>query len=313
VSDRLVTVRDQEWDAFANKALVFAADDALVAIGYSGLAYIGGRPTDERIAEWLAGEPILDRGIGIGSTRTDDRYLWNALARVRDGITRAVQNMTSPERQAGLVICVAGTVYRPKGGGPRPALARIEWHGGHHEPEIQMVGDDRRGPGEYLQVAGGVTRAEQDRVFAEIARATNRREVEDVFAESIRRLSVSSSTIGDSVMCINLTPWNDDCHFGLRFVPGDQSIAHRNEPEIARSGGGTHTVGAYEPWIIGPGGYVPPSMVTHASVERSGVTEFNGLRWSSDHELPVIDPAPDADGWEEVVVFTSQPRPRPPR
>jgi hypothetical protein len=49
-SDRLVTVRRGDdthpYDAAANKAILFVAQDAVVAIGYTGTAYLDGAPTD---------------------------------------------------------------------------------------------------------------------------------------------------------------------------------------------------------------------------------------------------------------------------
>jgi hypothetical protein len=50
VSDRLLTALQQgksrEFDPIANKTLVYRANDALVSIGYSGIAYIDNMPTE---------------------------------------------------------------------------------------------------------------------------------------------------------------------------------------------------------------------------------------------------------------------------
>jgi hypothetical protein len=45
-------------DAVSNKVLVYRARNALVAIGYAGVAYVQGVPTDQWIAEKLWGEPL---------------------------------------------------------------------------------------------------------------------------------------------------------------------------------------------------------------------------------------------------------------
>jgi hypothetical protein len=52
VSDRLLTERGtaRPLDAFSNKALLYLCADAIVAIGYTGLAYIGDSPADVWIA-----------------------------------------------------------------------------------------------------------------------------------------------------------------------------------------------------------------------------------------------------------------------
>ena len=68
VSDRLVSVRRgtrvEPFDQAANKTVIFFARDALVTIGYTGVAYLDGRPTDQWIAEKLSGERFgsEDRG-----------------------------------------------------------------------------------------------------------------------------------------------------------------------------------------------------------------------------------------------------------
>ena len=66
VGDRLVlAARGKQLslhDALSNKQVVVVAADALVAVGYAGLAYLRDRPTDDVIAEAVAGLP-LGRGI----------------------------------------------------------------------------------------------------------------------------------------------------------------------------------------------------------------------------------------------------------
>ncbi len=53
VSDRLVTRGDSRFDPASNKIVIYHAKNALVAIGYSGLAYLEGVPTDQWIAQKL--------------------------------------------------------------------------------------------------------------------------------------------------------------------------------------------------------------------------------------------------------------------
>ena len=58
VSDRLVTetASCRPFDPLANKNVIYHARDAIVSIGYSGLAYLEGVPTDQWIAQKLRGE-----------------------------------------------------------------------------------------------------------------------------------------------------------------------------------------------------------------------------------------------------------------
>jgi len=60
VSDRLLTkacgADVREFDPIANKTVVFRARDAIVTIAYSGIAFVGSMPTDDRIAQTRWGE-----------------------------------------------------------------------------------------------------------------------------------------------------------------------------------------------------------------------------------------------------------------
>lgn len=49
------------FDPEANKTIVYVARDAIVSIGYTGRAYLEGRPTDQWIAEQLIGEEVASR------------------------------------------------------------------------------------------------------------------------------------------------------------------------------------------------------------------------------------------------------------
>jgi hypothetical protein len=65
LSDRLVSLPSRgsltKFDETANKTVIYVARDAYVSIGYTGLAYIDGRPTDQWIAEKLIGEEVGSR------------------------------------------------------------------------------------------------------------------------------------------------------------------------------------------------------------------------------------------------------------
>ena len=56
VGDRLVS--GSIHDPLANKNIIYWARDGFFTIGYSGLAYLQGKPTDQWIAEKLWGDVI---------------------------------------------------------------------------------------------------------------------------------------------------------------------------------------------------------------------------------------------------------------
>ena len=66
VSDRLLTrklttsagVHYEPWDEAANKSIIVLGRDGLFAMGYTGPGHISGAPTDNWIAEFVAGEEL---------------------------------------------------------------------------------------------------------------------------------------------------------------------------------------------------------------------------------------------------------------
>ncbi|MBS0532712.1 MAG: hypothetical protein JSR72_01525 [Proteobacteria bacterium] len=95
-ADRLLTktVRNQTRasDPIANKTIVYRATDALVAISYSGVAYVRSQPTDEWLAELLWGAPIARGPDGNGPPAFGFAARPNAwtIDRAIDALRRAV-------------------------------------------------------------------------------------------------------------------------------------------------------------------------------------------------------------------------------
>jgi hypothetical protein len=73
-SDRFVSTKKSwrfptgEFDPHSNKTIVVCGSDCWVAIGYTGLAYLGGKHTDQLIAEALSGDDDLSE-VAISSWR----------------------------------------------------------------------------------------------------------------------------------------------------------------------------------------------------------------------------------------------------
>ncbi len=47
VSDRLVTQAGKQFDPIANKNILYIGPDGIISLGYTGLAYLDGIPTDQ--------------------------------------------------------------------------------------------------------------------------------------------------------------------------------------------------------------------------------------------------------------------------
>src|ERR1700704_3095499 len=60
-SDRLISLQSRlknrytEWDLHSNKSVVVVGYKCWLVIGYTGIAYLDGRPADQKIAECVSG------------------------------------------------------------------------------------------------------------------------------------------------------------------------------------------------------------------------------------------------------------------
>lgn len=112
VSDRLLTERGtaRPFEAFSNKALLYLCADAIVAIGYTGLAYIGDFPADVWIANQLVGKQLQEHTEFGQQMHIEPRNIVSAVEMLRSRIESEMRPTRMPE--FGLLI--TGWKWTPK-------------------------------------------------------------------------------------------------------------------------------------------------------------------------------------------------------
>ena len=121
VADRLVTTDGKKFDPASNKSLIYLAKNAIVTIGYSGLAYLDGIPTDEWIAQTLWGKELPRRDDGrvaghvLGGGGRQSIDIGRAIERVRSGSENALRKDRTPLKARFLQIVLAGWQWRRMG------------------------------------------------------------------------------------------------------------------------------------------------------------------------------------------------------
>lgn len=106
-----------------NKHILFLAKDAVVSIGFTGLAHIRGVPTDAWIAEVLSGQPGTARASYLELRGHGGRFyppgwpdLGRALVRLRDACSVVFSELRRQRRNdelaAGLAISIAGWQWK---------------------------------------------------------------------------------------------------------------------------------------------------------------------------------------------------------
>lgn len=253
VSDRLVSKGGAPHDPLANKTVVFRTADGLLALGYTGPAYIGGMPTDTWIAEAVSGAACAgDAGEGrrlgtfpvrdVGTTlsflcqrlRSDNQF------RSLVGEISAVGWQWDGKRECALVRQVLWVLHRGSG--------ELRWQQivPRHIPERKKVfrmvvtGD--------WPLGGEAWRRLLDQVGAA---GPDVESVESVLVDAIREASaLRSGTIGSHCMSVRLRPWQSP-HALIRFLP--------NKAHQAEALGQVMEV-AYSPWMVAPDAIHPPAV-----------------------------------------------------
>jgi hypothetical protein len=289
VSDRLLSKDGSPYDPLANKTVVFRATDGLLVFGYTGAAYINGKPTDTWIAETISGTSLSDSGT-IRMGRFPVHNTGWSLHLLCEGLRN--RNF---ERLGGSV-CGVGWQWSAKR--KYSPFRDVLWilHGGsgrlrwqqimpRHLPErirtvkLQATGDWPLGHDEGQQLLDRIYAAGRDWELAE-----------GLLVEAIRRASVlRPGTIGSHCMSVLLRPWEMPNAL-VRFIP---QIAHR-----AKAGEEIVEV-AYTPWMIAPDAIHAPAL------SIGGLTCAQGLLTYAMEGPPVPD--------DQTLkgAFTTQPRPRP--
>jgi hypothetical protein len=266
VGDRLVTRSDDrsEFDARANKQLAFIGADGVLAVGYSGIAFIEGVHTDVWIAHCLRGE--LD---DLGSPPGRWASKMGGARRVFDLGTASVElrnrlNKRLPPRrkQRGLSILAAGWQWDRKGLF-RPVMWAVENHDRRAGFDVHRFRRSWQGVGRVQSLQLGVmseARLETLGTAIVAARAEPDSSIA-LMAEAIRGASVGQAlpVVGQDCMAIDLPPPNGRRDARILYLPARaETVEVRTPPRTFQRDAG------YTPWVVGPGAMHAPRLFTGA-------------------------------------------------
>jgi hypothetical protein len=326
-SDRLVSMRRsphvlEAHDPLFNKHILYVAKDAVVSIGFTGLAYISGIPTDQWIASVLTGEPpwAPQGGDGRGT-----RHTWlprpypsgwldigQATNRLRDACAMASSRMSRRERQAGLTIVIAGLQGKWKW---ESSLRKGTWH--HVRPITNRLiyghdpipGVERERLPRYWFLERGMfvqpspqlplaIRAKLEAELEQLSPLTNTA-LEGLLIRTIRAVSMDP-----------LRGVGGDCLSVSIAVNRDPIVRIHYDPASPASG----ITDLYTGWIIGPTLVQPPQLITM----RPGMSMGVQAGWVSvkiDGPPGQLTTAMPSSPQQSRVLLSSRQQPRmpPPR
>ena len=246
MADRLVTKRGKEHDRFADKTILFCATNCILSIGYTGLAYVGEKPTDQWIVEQLT-RVIDDRPMAIRSGSFDHVDVGRALARIHDAFERYPAQLPHAWRKywADAAVFTGGWQWTSRGHS-RPILASIT--NNPSDTSCQLEYAERHwyvGKGEQVRLWGGPLEnapgEDRTQLRNRLAEVKTRDDVEQALVHFIRNVANRNRLVGQNCMSILLSP----PRFGIARV--------RYMPRIAPDDDDLSDVAsvAYTPWIVG--------------------------------------------------------------
>jgi hypothetical protein len=316
VTDRRVTRCKVLVDPDANKNIVFKARNAVVAIGYTGMAQIGTMPTDQWIAQALTGLIFPEGRHGPGSVPTlmtrnyEERYWGIHLRLLRErlnslsaslsahvraqwversfdllvtgwewnyGIARPlIQCLSKAERSTTFVVDAPTRCWYFRRDHRSPVRMHVAPYARDLETELTSVRTD-------LALGDRTDRAEPGNAVDQ---------AESMMAELIRKVSARSPYVGPDLMSILLPPpMQSDPIVRIRYLPSG-----RDTGVLVTDTSRRVVPVAFAPWILCSGLIRSPAVMTNLSV----TSQCGPYR--------VVIAAPSVDGGPRAI--SSQGRPQ---
>jgi hypothetical protein len=298
-SDRLLSVPvtrknpDGAHDIRSNKTVIVVGADCWIVLGYSRLAYLDGKPTDQYIAEAISGVDDLSQG-GLHLRRQPPglhyREITNRIGRaIKDGYARA----TPGERRYGIEVLGVGVQNKWKPRGLPINIRHVAFHteidGGGNFLHEELA--PRNLP--WMQfLHWGIGSLDEN--VPEVMRQRLRASVggpdafRDIMAQAVAETGRNSTVVGEDVMSVILDPIEQT--ITTHFHPADPAAQPR---------------GVATPWILALGQLWAPSTSSPSGwrLEPPGVVvQFSGFGQALG-ENPRL----------EDLFFGSQDRQPPPR
>lgn len=208
-SDRLTTITptpknpDRAWDIHANKTVIVCGSDCWLVIGYTGLAYLDGKPTDAFIASVLAGRDNLT---GMGAWLPGRPLHYREITRsIESAMHDAYSRLPAAARDHPTIVSGVGVQNRK----PRPRhvafRATITRHGVNHR-ELA----DRQQPQTrfHTDAIGSYDPRIHDWMRARLRDDGNEspERFRDIMMDAVTETGRNSDVVGEDVMGVILRP-----------------------------------------------------------------------------------------------------------
>ncbi|WP_405178422.1 hypothetical protein OG225_30650 [Nocardia sp. NBC_01377] len=285
-SDRLFTIQRkkghvEEWDPRANKTIVVVGSDCWLVLGYTGLAYLDGKPTDQFLAEAISGVSDLDGGMVMG-TRNLGLHYAEIIRRIVEAVSAQYDKLSCAVRKYPLI--VAGTGIQMT----RPRRRELIFRLGFSEDGYDGGdGHTERYPSlwRYGCIPAGDVNNEVHEQMRKRLRSDETHDSPDSFrkimVDGVRATAALSEFVGEDVISVILDP--EEREISVHFDPIDPSRPITPGKGAPHEGELKHKLEVYTPYAILPNIIYCPSV---ASV--GGWRGFDGIRYRFIGPEPVV-------------------------
>lgn len=210
-SDRLLTYalnnKIEEHDVRANKTIIVVGSDCWIVLGYTGVAYLDGKPTDQVIAESISGVSDLSGGgMVLLSQEKPLRVHFEEIGkRTVEGVEPAFRRLPLAAQEHGLILLGSGLQFTKK-----------RWRHFYFMMTFNKSGWDSEGdPGRHITWnsfalhAAGAVDAEVNRQMHERAMRDGHESPEhmrSLMVDAVQATSAVSPTVGENVISVVLAP-----------------------------------------------------------------------------------------------------------
>lgn len=265
VSDRLVssvragTVRT--FDPASNKTVVFQARDGIASLSYTGLSYIGEKPTDTWLAELLLGHPMPEFAPGTPATMLLGRregpwhFMGPAIKKIAEGLTAAARQDSELLRSPVIVVVAGWQWYRANKKRPRPFFGGIQQssvgtYAVQYSPRLHGYRFTAMPvPSAYLEPH------EREPFLQKLKPLDPDNSLKELVG-TIRMVARRTQTVGEDCMSVYIShPFASDRQVRIQYVSQTPYASLRKGNEVAEA------PVAYGPWLLGRSTVVAPSLL----------------------------------------------------
>lgn len=280
-SDRYVSVQKTpknpsgDWDMHANKTVIAVGSDCWLVLGYTGLAYLDGRPTDQLIAEAISGyEDLSGESAFIWWLQDEYPHYREIRDRIEQKLAGAYSRLPKATRDRYPTLVLASGVQR-KSGFISGVMFQITAQG--VTASAQELIPTRLQPSKYhFGAVGMVNKDVINRLDTRIPTATTLEETRDMLMDAVTETSQLTDLVGKDVMGVFLDQHNQTISTHLRLAdPSRQDDLFKQVSSEVLTEQFREMPTVSTPYVLTPGIIYAPSIGTPGGWASSNGIKFN--------------------------------------